>query len=251
MEQIVPIIISAFSSLIAAMGVAYIRSYFDKKANDAKIEAAKQEQILRQEISEQKQKDELSKFVLMLEERMLFLEKKFDTLIYRFDIHTDDGEFRLNFRNKLTTQSNDTYKFSQLNAKYHNALDEWCELITEYGISYYYSEERKKGEPESTLFLHGKETKLIDSFRGYINRSITTPKNLYGKRVVFNDYLDKMEIYTHLKVLNARLAENGLDFQEYIKKFANHILNFNVAFLKHVKSWLELSDYTMKTVNDD
>jgi hypothetical protein len=128
----------------------------------------------------------------------------------------------------------------QLTNDYRRILNNWGSLIRQFGMDYYYSDDRKAEDIERSEILAESENLIIAKFNSYINETIGTIRiDSKHNKFRISDFIEKMNLYNSFRVLIVDLENNGLNPEQYVKKFKNQvhkfIRNMNLLFTEWEK----------------
>jgi hypothetical protein len=235
------IAIAAASTLLTTLGVSLIKSYFDNKARDKKLQDKEIEQDKKLEAKIQLVIGEIkgiSNVAVRLEDKL--------------DRHIDEGDFiaRLSYSVENKAAQILSLSFS-LHQKYKNMLSHWADVIEEFGKNFIQNKNKRKDKHNLEKILNQEIDICLNDFNIYIDSFDTELRLLNKKKYRFSKFIEENKLHNKTRLLVARLAENGFEENKdkLVEIFINYINDFFEAFLTAISVWKNLPIYEFNESN--
>lgn len=144
--------------------------------------------------------------------------------------HLNEDRFRQEYRKKIIGISHENIDNPLLDMEYKSAIVYWSKLVTDFGMTYYYSDVRKKTLYERNKHLYRRRDEILKEFKEYLEDSFT-------ESIPFYDFLDKSKVFNSFEILIDELAKNGWSDDELIEKFENQIRRFSDSVITASVVW--------------
>jgi hypothetical protein len=246
-------IIGAIVAVLIALGTAFIKGYFDKKANDRKLEEARIENEKknneRDEINDKKLSTQINIVLNRQESIDLILtdnEKVLKNIEKLLMEHILADDFVKNFVNAVRFKSNEILSWTKsANDEHKIILSGWAESIISFGLIFH--EDKNRHDDKETFKKH-----LLQEMDRHIKRYYSNADSLVngirilkGRKYRFSAFLKESKIHQRTDYFIGVLAENGLDECATIKTFTKYIDEFYQLFFTAVSTWEALPEQTL------
>jgi hypothetical protein len=146
------------------------------------------------------------------------------------ELHLNEDNFRKEYRKKIKGKSYDNIDNPLLPMEYKSAIVFWSKLIEEFGMTYYYSDVRKKSDYERTKHLYKRRDEIINDFKEYLD-------NNFEGSLLYSEFIEEKRMYASFEQLIEELARNGWTDDELISKFELQISRFSDAIITSSIVW--------------
>jgi hypothetical protein len=180
-----------------------------------------------------------------------------NNLLASFKSHVNENSFPDEFTSDIVSAHNAVVLGNEsLPTSFKSIMSKWAALISEFGLQYSKSNERKKKGIKFKIYLNGKKKELIEALNDFIDTRKIPNKDLNGNKKKFSDYLKANDIHHSTDNLFEKLYVNGLDTEQFKKLFSEYLIEFDTAFLRAAADFRDQKDYSLmnyerKLLGDD
>jgi hypothetical protein len=220
-------------SILSAILVGFYIPYTSMKQKQRDLE-----QTRRENERDQRADEKLGIRMKVVIEKLESLELFTREIDKKFTIHTDEDNFRKEYRAKIKIIVSESIKNELLHQNFKSIISYFAELLEKFGLNFYYSQERKQDYRARKKILNSQYTILIDELEAYINKVIDN-KTLMNSNTPqrFVDLVREAKLYNSIEILIIDLARNGLSDEKLIEKFEDTIDKFISDIIKASVIW--------------
>jgi len=229
-------IILTFGGMLLNWYLKKRETKMDKNINetlDIKIKILKDQQTETERIINEQERtfnNSFNNILQVIKDNEQSHENRLSKIQSMMEIHLNEDNFRKEYRKKIKGKSYDNIDNPLLPMEYKSAIVFWSELIEKFGITYYYSDVRKKSDYERKKHLYKRKDEIINDFKEYLNDNFEGP-------LLYSEFIEKNRVYVSFEQLIEELARNGWTDEQLIEKFELQISRFSDSIITSSIVW--------------
>jgi len=229
-------IILTFGGMLLNWYLKKRETKMDKNINetlDIKIKILKDQQTETERIINEQERtfnNSFNNILQVIKDNEQSHENRLSKIQSMMELHLNEDNFRKEYRKKIKGKSYDNIDNPLLPMEYKSAIVFWSKLIEEFGMTYYYSDVRKKSDYERTKHLYKRRDEIINDFKEYLD-------NNFEGSLLYSEFIEEKRMYASFEQLIEELARNGWTDDELISKFELQISRFSDAIITSSIVW--------------